>query len=96
MLYGCGLRVSEPLNLRIKDINLEQRRFYIRGAKCGNDRVVSLPARLTAELVEQMQVARAVWQRDKQNKTPLALPHPFSDEVSRFRWWRRRELNPRP
>jgi len=23
MLYGCGLRVTEPLNLRIKDINLE-------------------------------------------------------------------------
>jgi integrase len=22
MLYGCGLRVSEPLNLRIKDVDL--------------------------------------------------------------------------
>ncbi len=33
MLYGCGLRVSEPLNLRIKDINLERCRVCIRGAK---------------------------------------------------------------
>ena len=24
MLYGCGLRVAEPLNLRIKDVNLER------------------------------------------------------------------------
>ena len=24
LLYGCGLRVSEPLNLRIKDVNLDQ------------------------------------------------------------------------
>jgi integrase len=86
MLYGCGLRVSEPLNLRIKDINLEQRRFYIRGAKGGNDRVVSLPACLTAELVEQMQVARAVWQRDKQNKTPLALPHCLARKYPEYRF----------
>lgn len=27
MLYGCGMRVSEPLNLRIKDIDLERRRL---------------------------------------------------------------------
>jgi integrase len=24
LLYGCGLRISEPLNLRIKALNLEQ------------------------------------------------------------------------
>ncbi len=65
MLYGCGLRVSEPLNLRIKDINLEQRRLYIRGAKGGNDRVVALPACLIPELKQQIQCARSVWLRDK-------------------------------
>jgi site-specific recombinase XerD len=26
MLHGCGMRVTEPLNLRIKDINLERGR----------------------------------------------------------------------
>jgi site-specific recombinase XerD len=31
MLYGCGMRVSEPLNLRIKDVNLESNRLCIRG-----------------------------------------------------------------
>jgi site-specific recombinase XerD len=46
MLYGCGLRVIEPLNLRIKDINLERCRLCIRGAKGGNDRVVALPLSL--------------------------------------------------
>jgi len=89
MLYGCGLRVSEPLNLRIKDINLEQRRLCIRGAKGGNDRVVSLPSCLIAELVVQMQVAQAVWQRDKQNNTPLALPHRLARKYPEYRFsWR--------
>ncbi len=59
MLYGCGLRVTEPLNLRIKDVDLQRRTFCIRGAKCGNDRVVVLPACLVAELSQQMQVATA-------------------------------------
>jgi integrase len=75
MLYGCGLRVSEPLNLRIKDINLERGTLCIRGAKGGHDRVVHLPRSLVAELKEQMRSARLVWQFDRQNRTPLMLPH---------------------
>jgi integrase len=37
LLYGCGLRVSEPLRLRIKDVDLERRRLTIRSAKGGQD-----------------------------------------------------------
>ena len=64
LLYGCGLRVSEPLNLRIKDVDLDRRRLCIRGAKGGHDRMVPLPASLVAELAQQMQYARVVWQCD--------------------------------
>ena len=74
MLYGCGLRVSEPLNLRIKDVDLERCRLCIRGAKGGNDRVVALPVSLVPEIKQQMEFVREVWRRDKQNRTPLALP----------------------
>jgi len=63
MLYGCGLRVSEPLNLRIKDVHLQTRRLCIRGAKGGNDRVVALPLSLIPELTQQMHFAREVWQK---------------------------------
>jgi integron integrase len=75
MLYGCGMRVSEPLNLRIKDVNLERNRLCIRGAKGGNDRMVLLPSSLVPELKQQMGFAREIWQRDRQNRTPLMLPH---------------------
>ena len=33
LLYGTGLRVSEPLELRLKDVDLAARRLVIRGAK---------------------------------------------------------------
>lgn len=74
LLYGCGLRVAEPLNLRIKDVNLERFSLFIVGAKGGKDRVVSLPPSLAQELVQQMEFARAVWRQDKQNHIPLMLP----------------------
>jgi integrase len=35
LLYGCGLRVAEPLNLRIKDVKLEELTLFIRRAKNG-------------------------------------------------------------
>jgi integrase len=74
LLYGCGLRVTEPLNLRIKDVNLERSSVFIRGAKGGKDRVVSLPSSLITELVQQIESARSVWRRDQQNAVPVVLP----------------------
>lgn len=86
MLYGCGLRVSEPLNLRIKDVNLERCRLVIRGAKGGKDRMVALPASLVAELVQQIQRARATWQIDRQNRTPVTLPGRLAKKYPEFQF----------
>ncbi len=86
MLYGCGLRVSEPLNVRIKDIDLERHRLCVRGAKGGNDRVVRLPSSLVPETAQQMQVARVVWQQDKQNDTPLMLPNRLAKKYPEYRF----------
>jgi integrase len=88
LLYGCGLRVTEPLNLRIKDLNLERPSLFLVGAKGGKDRVVSLPKSLVPELVQQMKFAQAVWLRDKQNKIPVMLPHQLATKYPdyQFAW----------
>jgi len=75
LLYGCGLRVTEPLNLRIKDVNLEAAQLTIRAAKGGKDRVVAIPCSTLEDLREQLQAAQAVWRRDQQDRVPVALPH---------------------
>jgi len=86
MLYGCGLRVSEPLNLRIKDVDLERRSLCIRGAKGGHDRVVPLPESMIPELKQQMEFARTVWQRDKHNRTPLMLPNRLAKKYPEYQF----------
>jgi integrase/recombinase XerD len=47
MLYGCGLRISEALNLRINDVNLKQGTLFIRKAKFGKERIVPMAKSLT-------------------------------------------------
>ena len=33
LIYGCGLRVCEPLNLRIKDLNLDELTLFLVGRR---------------------------------------------------------------
>jgi integrase/recombinase XerD len=49
MLYGCGLRISEALNLRIQDVDLQTGVLTILDGKFNKDRLVPL----SAELVER-------------------------------------------
>ena len=46
MMYGSGLRLSECLCLRIKDIDFEQNYIVVRNAKGFKDRIVPLPQNL--------------------------------------------------
>lgn len=86
LLYGCGLRVSEPLNLRIKDVDLANGRLALKGTKGGKDRVVSLPCSLAEEIRSQMDYARAVWQRDGLARIPLEIPGQLARKYPEYRF----------
>lgn len=86
LLYGCGLRVTEPLNLRIKDVDLANGKLFILGAKGGKDRVVALPCSLVEELRMQKDYARAVWQRDQLAKMPLEIPNQLAKKYPEYRF----------
>jgi integrase/recombinase XerD len=47
ILYGCGLRISEALNLKIKDVDFNQGTLFIRDTKFGKERKVPMAATLT-------------------------------------------------
>jgi site-specific recombinase XerD len=42
-MYGCGLRMSEVLNLRVEDIDFGFNKVYIFDSKSLKDRIVPLP-----------------------------------------------------
>ena len=42
LLYSCGLRISELLNLKLTDFNLERKQLLVRQSKGRKDRYVSL------------------------------------------------------
>lgn len=59
LMYGCGLRKSELLRLRVHDIDFERGRLIVRDGKGGKDREVALPESLVADLFDQVgRVAR--------------------------------------
>ncbi len=86
LLYGCGLRVCEPLNLRIKDVKLRELTLFILGAKGGKDRVVAIPPSVVPELVQQLKRAQAVWLQDKQNRIPVDLPFQLARKYPEYQY----------
>ena len=63
LLYGTGMRISEALQLRVKDVDFEFRTVTVRRGKGGN-RAVMLPATLVQVLRDQFQRARVLWSVD--------------------------------
>ncbi|MFA9374442.1 MAG: phage integrase N-terminal SAM-like domain-containing protein [Poseidonibacter sp.] len=55
LMYECGLRMSEVLNLRIKDIDFGFNKVYISDSKSLKDRTTPLPLKLKQKLLVQIE-----------------------------------------
>jgi len=86
LIYGCGLRVCEPLNLRLKDLLFAESKIVIRGAKGGKDRFVSMPCSLVTELRAQAEFARSVSEKDRLAALPVALPGLLAQKYPHWRF----------
>ncbi len=88
LLYARGLRVTEPLNLRIKDVRIEDSKLIIRGAKGGKDRAAAVPCALMPALREQIERARMKWKMDAANQMPVPLPGNLATKYpnAQFSW----------
>jgi len=75
IIYGGGLRLRECLNLRMKDVDLENGFLTIIGGKGDKDRKTLLPRKLKKDLVEHIERVRLLHHKDRQNNVPgVALP----------------------
>jgi integrase len=90
LLYGCGLRVSEPLELRVQDVLWGENHLMLRSAKGGKDRRVPIPTGCVEPLRLQIDQARAVWEWDRKNQPTVGVPLPvrlsYKYPVAPYSW----------
>ena len=55
LLYMCGLRISEALNLKIKDYNQEEKLLIIRNSKKDKDRIIPINNELNNLIVNYIE-----------------------------------------
>ncbi len=90
--YGAGLRVSELVRLRIKDVDFENQQIVVRGGKGDKDRTTLLPESLLGALSAQQAMARKVYDADRLNRVagvwlPEALSRKFRHAGERWEWF---------
>ena len=82
LYYGSGLRLTEGVSLRIKDIDLERRQIMVRRGKGDNDRAALLPVRTREGLRAQIEQTRARHQAElAAGRGEVDLPHALREKV---------------
>lgn len=76
LLYGCGLRLMEGLQLRLKDIDFERGEITVRDGKGAKDRVTMLPTSVTPTLQEHLRRVKTIHEADlAKGRGRVALPY---------------------
>ena len=84
LLYGTGLRITEALQLRVKDLDFANRALVVRSGKGGKDRIVMLPQSLHVELRAQLAHAHLVWSGDvAAGQAGVEMPHALERKYPR-------------
>ncbi len=78
LLYGCGLRVSECLRLRIQDVDFERKALTVRDGKGRKDRQTLLPESIIESLKKARKLAIAIQISDNLKDIGPSLPSAFS------------------
>ncbi|MDD5201049.1 MAG: integron integrase [Terrimicrobiaceae bacterium] len=91
LLYGCGLRLTECLELRVQCFNLDGRLLTIHDGKGQRDRTVPLPERVMPEIRAQMEAVRETLRADGEagfagTFLPRQLEKKFKHAPKEFVW----------
>jgi len=104
LMFGSGIRLTELLRLRVKDVDLERGQLVIRGGKGDEDRVTVLPHSLQDRLRAHRERLRRLHGEDRAKALPgVWLPEglerkwPKAGEQWEWQWfWPSRELSVDP
>lgn len=91
LMYGCGLRMNEVLNLRVKDIDFGFDKIYIWDSKSLKDRTIPLPLKLKERLKLQVEDVEKIHKDDLKSGygtvfIPFALEKKFPKAKYELKW----------
>jgi integron integrase len=92
LIYGCGLRLTEALTLRVKDMDFEQNLVIVRSGKGDRDRRTILPESLKNDLLHHIDEIRTFHDRDRLNGVagvwlPGALERKYPNASKEWGWF---------
>jgi integron integrase len=94
LMYGSGLRLTELLGLRVKDVDLDRRQLIVRAGKGGKDRVTVLPESLLDRLRAHRERLRKLYADDQRDNVPgvwlpegLERKYPKAGQSWEWQWF---------
>ncbi len=91
LMYGTGLRISELIRLRVKDIDFGMNQIIVRNGKGGKDRITLLPEKLKAQLNDQISEVALLHKQDLRDGygevyLPNALGRKYKNAPTELKW----------
>jgi integron integrase len=104
LMYGSGLRITELITLRVKDVDLERGQLVLRSAKGDEDRPTVLPEKIREPLETHLARLRELFDADRAAQVPgVYLPEalerkwPRAGETWPWQWlWPMKNLSADP
>lgn len=75
LMYAAGMRVSELVNLKVRDLDFEEKTGHIRQAKGKKDRIFNIPDQLFNKLKKHIE-------RQKESKSEYLFPGQKGQQMS--------------
>lgn len=91
LLYGTGMRLSEGLRLRVKDLDFDARQIIVRDGKGEKDRITILPEKLVEPLKGHIKKVKNLHKKDISKGAgrtilPYALDKKYPNASMEFGW----------
>lgn len=92
LMYGAGLRLTELLRLRVKDVDMERLQMAVRAGKGNKDRLTMIPRSLEVRLRAHRERLRELHRLDREAllpgvELPEALERKWPKAGEKFEWF---------
>jgi site-specific recombinase XerD len=92
LMYAAGLRLTELLRLRVKDVDLERLQLAVQAGKGGKSRLTMIPQKLAPALAAHRERLRILHAKDREAnlpgvELPEALERKWPKAGEKFIWF---------